>query len=76
MGNVVLIGICMSFTTVGNAIFNASYFWSGEFLHWFFGMIAFSLATMSMNMNLSFLIKNPKIAADISGIYIFAIILM
>jgi ATP-binding cassette subfamily A (ABC1) protein 3 len=29
---------------------------------------------MSMNMNLSFLIKNPKIAADVSGLYIFAIV--
>lgn len=66
----------MSFTILGNAVFNSGYFFSSEFLHWILGMVAFSLATMSMNMNLSFLIKNPKIGADVAGIYIFAIVLM
>lgn len=76
LGNIGIIGVCLSFVLLGNSIFNYGYFWSADLFHWLFSSVSFCLATMAMNMNLSFLIKNPKIAADVSGLYIFGIVCM
>lgn len=70
----VLFGLFTGF--VGNAIFNSEYMFSKEFFHYELISFLTSAGIVGMNMNLSLIIKNPKIAADVSAVYVFTITYM
>ena len=76
LGYVCMILIGMALVTVGNLFFNYDYMFSWEFFHFQIFSLLSSCAILSMNLILSFAIKNPKIAGDISGIYTFVIVFM
>jgi multisubunit Na+/H+ antiporter MnhE subunit len=69
LGNVGMVCLGVLFCLIGNAMFNSGYVFSWEILRFVVLSFVTSFAIITMNMNVALVIKNPKIAADISGVY-------
>lgn len=73
IANIATVSIGLFTGFIGNAIFNSDYTLSKELFHYELMSLVTSASIIAMNMNLSLIIKNPKIAADVSAIYVFTI---
>lgn len=77
LSNIIIILIGIFFVNLGNFFFNSDFLLeSGEFWHFEINAFFASCAIMAMNLIFSLSIKNPKVAADVSGIYVFSITFM